>query len=104
MRVTARNPELTPVLRRGSIAALAWLLVATACGAALPTDRGPLNVTTTPVPPAEDEAQPQADLLAPAWAALADGRPQQALELAAGAQRAGADRVQVVLLKAAIYA
>ena len=61
-------------------------------------------MTATPSPPAEDEAQPEADLLAPARAALSDGRPERALELAAGAQRAGADRVQVVLLKAAIYA
>jgi len=46
----------------------------------------------------------EVDLLAPARAALADGRPERALELAEGAAQAGADRVQVLLLKAEIFA
>ncbi len=46
----------------------------------------------------------EVDILAPARAALADGRPEKALELAEGAQQAGADRVKVLLLKAEIFA
>ncbi len=53
---------------------------------------------------AEESAPVEVDILAPARAALADGRPKKALELAEGARQAGADRVQVLLVKAAIFA
>ncbi len=44
------------------------------------------------------------DLLAPARAALANGYSEKALELAEGAWQAGADRIEVLLLKAEIFA
>ncbi len=82
----------------------ALLLAAAVCPAALPTDRVTLTTGTIATPRPQEEAELEPGLLAPARSALADGQPGHALELAEAARRAGADRVQVVLLKAAIYA
>jgi len=54
--------------------------------------------------PAPAATTTEVDILAPARAALADGRPEEALELAEGARQAGGDRVKVLLLKAEIFA
>jgi len=74
--------------------------VGSAVGAEEP---GSAVAAESPVAAPEDTAK-EVDLLAPARAALADGRPERALELAEGAAQAGAERVKVLLLKAEIFA
>jgi len=82
------------------IAALLWVGVECASGA----EDGGSSTAAGSAATAQDSAPAEVDILAPVRAALADGRPQEALELAEGARRAGADRVQVLLLKAEIFA
>ena len=82
------------------MAALLW--VGAECGSS--AEDGGSNTAAGSAATAQDSAPAEVDILVPARAALADGRPQEALQLAEGARRAGADRVQVLLLKAAIFA
>ncbi len=82
------------------MAALLWVGAECASSA----EDGGSNTAASGAATAQDSAPAEVDILAPARAALADGRPQKALELVEGARRAGADRVQVLLLKAAIFA
>jgi len=76
-----------------------WAGVGSAVGAEEP---GSTVVAESPAAAPGDTAA-EVDLLAPARAALADGRPEKALRLADGARQASADWVQVLLLKAEIF-
>ncbi len=77
-----------------------WASVGAAAGAEEP---GSATVVESSAA-AQNDTAAEADILMSARAALADGRPEKALELAEGARQAGADRVKVLLLEAAIFA
>jgi len=66
-------------------------------------EHGSIAATESPAAASTDTAT-EVDVLAPARAALANGQSEKALELAEGAWQAGADRTQVLLLKAEIFA
>ena len=82
-----------------TIVVVVWAGVGSAVGA---EESGSAVAAESPATAPEDTAT-EVDLLAPARAALADGQPEKALKLAEGAAQAGADRVQVLLLKAEIF-
>jgi len=78
------------------------VLVMAALWAGVECARGADDAVSTAA--VEESATTEVDILAPARAALADGRPEKALELVAGARQEGADQVKVLLLKAEIFA
>ncbi len=80
-------------------AVVLWAGVGSAVEAEEP---GSTAAAESPAAAPEDTAT-EVDILAPARAALADGQPEKALRLAEGARQAGADRIQVLLLKAEIF-
>jgi len=81
------------------VVVLLWAGVGSAVGGEEP---GSPTAAELPAAAPEDTAT-ELDILAPARAALADGQSEKALELAEGAWQAGADRTQVLLLKAQIF-